>query len=137
MNKYTHEQLVKWLLERGTIKGGASTVTYQYAGSSGYTSGTTVAPTTTQAAITGTITAQVQMGDTDTTATITHNWGFSTTQTAQFFPTVSDKLTAAPTTALPSTITFNTNSIVITKASGTGSGFTSAFTLQKPHSINL
>ena len=109
----------------------ASTVTYQYP-----VSATTVAPTTTQAALTSLLTATVQYGDTDTTATITHNWGLTATQNTALMPVVGIQLTSAPTTAIPVTQgVLGTNTVTILKASATGSAVTVQVTLMRPHSI--
>lgn len=109
----------------------ASTVTYQYP-----VSATTVAPTTAQAGTTSIITASVQMGDTDTTATLTHNWGLTAGQNTALFPIYHAYLTNTPTTALPITVSaLGTNTVTLAKASATGSSVTTTVTLQRPHSI--
>ena len=111
----------------------ASTVTYGYSGGA---SASTVAPTAAQAATTTLLTCTVQFGDTDTTATITHNWGLSTTQNTALFPLISVALNSTPTTANPITVgVLGTNTVTILKASLTGSAGTVIVNLQKPHTI--
>jgi hypothetical protein len=128
--KPSHSELVQWLKDHGTIKGGASTVTY------GYPAVGTVAPTTAQAAIQNVLTCTVQFGDTDTTATITHNWGLSTTQNTALFPLVSIALSSTPTTAIPITLgVLGTNTVTVLKASAGGSAGTVTVNLMKPHSL--
>lgn len=109
----------------------ASTVTYQYP-----VSATTVAPTAAQAGTTSIITASVQLGDTDTTATVTHNWGMTAAQNTALFPNVNIQQSNTPTTAIPVVVaTLGTNTITLTKASATGSSTTVIVTVMKPHSI--
>ena len=132
--KPSHEQLQVWLQEHGTIKGGTATGTYGYAG--GVANNSTVAPTTAQAATANLLTCTVQFGDNDTTATITHNWGLSTTENTALFPIVSMVLSSTPTTALPITLgVLGTNTVTVLKSSATGSAGTVTVNLQKPHSI--
>ena len=112
----------------------SATVTYEYPA---VVAGTTVAPTTAQAAITTLITAEVQMGASDTVATLTHNWGLSTTQNSQLMPLVSFYPTNLDT-AIPfiTVSALGTNTITISKTNSAGTDGTWTFVLQKPHTIN-
>ena len=124
--KPTPEMLQAWLFEHA-MKGGASTVTY------GFPVAGTTAPSAAQAATQTHITATVQFGDTDTIATVTHNWGLSTTQNSAFFPEVDMQLNSSPTTAIPFILaTLGTNSVNITKASATGSAGTLIVHVRRP-----
>jgi hypothetical protein len=109
----------------------ASTVTYAYP-----VSGTT-APTATQSAAVNSLTAQVNFGDGDTTATVTHNWGLTTAQANNQWPWV-DYYWQNPGTAtctLQIALT-NTNAITVTKSNtSVGTGGTICVVLQRPHSI--
>jgi len=110
----------------------AATVTYGYPTAGG----TTVAPTTAVMATQTVLAATVQFGDADTTATITHNWGLSTTENTSLFPLVSMVLSSTPTTAIPITLgVLGTNTVTVLKSSATGSAGTVTVNLMKPHSI--
>lgn len=110
----------------------AATVTYGYP----TLGATTVAPTAAVMATQTTLAATVQFGDTDTTATITHNWALSAQENTSLFPLVSICPTSSPTTAIPITLgVLGTNTVTILKASATGSAGTVNVNLMKPHSI--
>jgi hypothetical protein len=83
------------------------------------------------------LTAQVNFGDTDTIATITHNWQLSTAQLANLWPTIKSYLNTNGGTLLPILTWALTNSVAvtITKVSATGSGGTTTVVLERPHSI--
>lgn len=69
----------------------AVTVTYSFKipAQLTYVTGTTIPPTAAQAAAITRIAALVNFGaDTDTTATLTHNWSFSASQLAEIRPVV-------------------------------------------------
>jgi hypothetical protein len=121
------------LLAAGLIGlAGTVVVTYDYP-----VSGTT-APTVVQTGPNGAnmVTATVFMADTDTTATITHNWGLPATAPGQLFP-VPIFFIQSPGTAEPiiSFVLTNTNAVVMNKVSATGSGGTYGVVLLRPHSI--
>jgi hypothetical protein len=112
------------------------TVTYGYAGAA---SNTTTAPTAAQSSMLNLITAQLALGDTETTANITHNWGLPASAPSMFFPIVSYVMQAnsGAQTAVPA-LTFswlNTNVLVVNKLNANLSGGTFILTLMRPHSI--
>lgn len=107
----------------------AAVVTYQYP-----VIGTT-APTAIQMFELSSLTAQVSMGDTDTTGAIVHNWGLTAAQNTALQPWLSYWL-QTPGTAIPIlSFALSTNSVTITKVSVTGSGGTYVVTLQRPNTI--
>jgi hypothetical protein len=108
----------------------AVTVTYAYP-----VAGAT-APTAAQALLVNSVTAQVNMADADTTATVTHNFGLAAADPANLFPLV-DINVSSPGTVVPilSVVLTNTNAVVINKVSAAGSGGTYNVLIQKPHSI--
>jgi hypothetical protein len=91
----------------------------------GYAGGI-VAPTAAQSANVNAIRAAVSMADTDTTATITHNWGLSAAQLAAGYPDLSFYVNSFGTANLPvmAVISFSlsANAVTITKLSATSSG---------------
>lgn len=114
------------------------TVTYAFAGAA---SGTTTAPTATQAAGLPAIVAQLAMGDTETTANITHNWGLGASAPSFFFPEVSyiAQANSGAQTQVPC-LTFswiNTNVLVVNKLNALLSGGTFIIYMRRPHSIGL
>jgi|SRR5215469_4895576 len=112
----------------------AVTITYQLPSA---VAGGTVAPTAAQAFYANTVGCQLSMADTDTTATITHSWGLTTTQSAQLQPFVITYL-QTPGTAVPIlSFSLAANTVVVTKATGAGSGGTYVVILQRPFSENL
>lgn len=112
---------------------GTAVVTYTYP-----VSGTTP-PTSAQMQNASTVRATVLMGDTDTTATLTHNFAHSTTGIAQLFPDVTFypvTLTSVSETSPPIvTVGLLTNSITITKISAVGSGGLWNFMLSRPSTL--
>ena len=117
------------------------TVTYQgfqtgQAFGGGYTGGTT-APTLAQSYQTQAVVAQVSMGDTETTATLTHNMAISTAALAALQPYIQWYL-ATPGTAVPilSFALTSGNVVTITKASATGSGGIYTVIVRRPWSAS-
>jgi len=110
-----------------------STVTYLYPGS-----GTNPA-TAAQAKAAVTQTVQVLFADADTTAVITHNYGYDTLALARGLPLVTlEELahTASGTLAAVLSVAKATNTITLTKNStATGSGGTWQVDIALPHSI--
>lgn len=82
-----------------------------------------------------TLTATVAMGDTDTTATITHNWALSTAEIANRFPIIIWNYVTPGTVAALLSFSRATNAVTVTKPSLTNSGGTYEFTLLRPHTI--
>lgn len=111
---------------------GVVTVTYEYpvSGSS--------APTAQKMLTLSLVTAVLNWGDTDTTATITHNMGITAAQLAQLFPFVSVyavALNGSPSAPPPFVSTLATNSITITKSSVTNSGGTFNVYIFRPNTV--
>ena len=80
-------------------------------------------------------TFQVGLGDTEVLATVTHNWSLSAALLAKGFPFLAyyqTTLGAAGTGIL--TFLFSANTLAINKTTGTGSGGTWTFVLQRPWS---
>jgi hypothetical protein len=109
---------------------GTATVTY-----AAPVSGTT-APTTTQMANQSSLTVQVLFGDSDTTATITHNMQVSAAALLRLQPWVQHYWNTSGSALASLIFTLATNTIVITKqGTSAGSGGTATFVVQRPHSI--
>jgi hypothetical protein len=74
-------------------------------------------------------------GDTDTTLTITHNWGLTTTALAYGQPWVQSypQATVAVTQSIAA-VTLATNSVTVNKNNLTGSGGIFSILLQRPFS---
>jgi hypothetical protein len=108
----------------------AVTVNYQYpvAGPS------TVPPTSAQVALLSAVTAQVIMGDTDTTAAITHNFGTSAANLGSLFPVpiVYANLLGTAPYQLAVSLT-NSNVVTLSKISQTGSNGTFNVVLLRPN----
>lgn len=113
---------------------GVSLFTYAYP-----VSGTTP-PTVAQTGPNGfnTVIGTAFFADADTTLTITHNWGFTSAQAAQFLPEVH-AVTQVSGTAPPLFIWNwgNTNAIVMSKAAGAGTGGTFTVYLHRPNTLTL
>lgn len=114
------------------------TVTYGFAGAA---SGTTTAPTAGQSSTLPAITCQLAMGDTETQAFITHNWGLPASAPSFFFPEINYlvQVNSGAQTQVPC-LTFswlNTNVLVVNKLNALLSGGTFVVYLRKPHSIGL
>jgi len=134
---------LRWVFGIGLSVAGTVTVTYSSFAAdnptpqfgTAYTGGT-VAPTAVQSAQVNRINATVSFTDTDTTITITHNWGMSAAQAAALEPDLIVYDTAlGSSNTTPSGITWsvsNTNSVVGTKANVAGSGRTISVTLRRP-----
>jgi hypothetical protein len=127
----------------GLASAGTVTVTYQtfqvpgggYGG--GYTRGTTP-PTTGQAAQVQAVVALVNIADTDTVITITHNMGISTAALAALQPYVHTYLQALTGTTGP-VLTYaltNSNVVTINHVSNTGTGGTYVVTVRRPWSAS-
>jgi len=107
-----------------------STVAYLYPGS-----GTTPA-TAAQARVAPVQTATVWFAAADTTATVTHNYGFDTTAIARGCPLVDVEQVTGGSVAQNVSVTKNTNNIVLTKNSvDTNSAGTVQVDIWLPHSI--
>jgi hypothetical protein len=105
------------------------TVTYTYP-----VAGAT-APTAAQARNRSMITGTIIMADGDTQVAVTHNWGLSAAELTDRFPWSTWNYVTPGTS--PALVSWSRTSNVITfqKASGTGTGGTYEFTLERPHSI--
>lgn len=115
------------------------TVTYCWPG--GATGPTTTNPTATQASQVNLQTAIVSMGDTETFALFTHNWGLPASFPTFLFPLIfyrqSDLGIGVQTfaAALTFNIVSSTNVITINKISSIGSGGSFIVTLMRPVSL--
>jgi hypothetical protein len=110
----------------------ASTAFYTYPVTGVPFTGTT-APTTAQALLFNSLAVTAFYGDTDTTLTITHNWGLSTTalQFSAPWVIVYPQTTAAVTVSL-AVVSLATNSLVLNKNSQSGSAGLFTVILQRP-----
>lgn len=114
------------------------TVTYCWPG--GSTGQSTTAPTAVQASQVTMMTAAVAIGDAETFALFTHNWGLSASFPSFLFPVIQYRQSdfgTGPSTQLGN-LTFNisnTNVITINKLAGVGNGGTFIVTLMRPHSL--
>jgi hypothetical protein len=109
----------------------ASTAYYNFTGLT-----TTVAPTTAQALGFNSLPVTAFFGDTDTTLTVTHNWGVSVTAyTTLLQPWLiwSAQQTAAVTVTL-AVVGYTANAITVNKNSQTSSGGLFTLLLQRPFS---
>lgn len=138
-----HIQLVPALLMLGTGIAGTVTVTYAsfQDGSGlhgGFTGGTT-APTQAQSATVNAVVAQVSMADTDTTATVTHNFGLTAAQAAALQPYITHYIQSLGSNTTAPVFTFaltNTNVITVNKVSNTGTGGTLVVIVRRPQTIS-
>jgi len=112
----------------------ASTAFYSYPVTGVQFTGTT-APTLAQALLFNSLPVTAFFGDTDTSLTITHNWGLSTTALAyqQPFVILYPQASAAVTVSL-AVVSLATNSITVNKNSLTGSGGIFTVILLRPFS---
>jgi len=101
----------------------------------GFFPGGTTAPTAGQAAQMNSLGATVFMADTDTTAIVIHNWLLTAAQVAALEPWIVWWWTSAGTTLLGMNFTSSSTNVIVTKASGTGSGGTFNVILQNPNSL--
>jgi hypothetical protein len=86
-----------------------------------------------------TVTAQVIMGDADTTAAVVHNMAVAGFGLGFGFPIVDFRLasqtgTTAVTTP-PNVVLTDSNTVTVSKTAATGSGFTSEIAIMRPNSI--
>ena len=96
----------------------------------------TFAPTAAQVQNVNTLTAQVTMGDTDTSAPIVTNFASSAGDLAELFPDVNAYQVTPPGTLMPVlTFALGANTVTMTKVSATGSNGTFNVTVARPHSI--
>jgi hypothetical protein len=108
---------------------GTATVTYLDPS----TAATTTPPSTTQAAHTPAVTAQIVLGDADTTATVTHDFQISTAQLALLRPWLRIVPLVIGTAYPALSWALNTNTVVITKGNTTtGSGGTYECVIERP-----
>ena len=102
---------------------------------------TTTAPTAAQASQLNEIYCQVFFADSDTAATITHNWGLPNSYPTWGWPQVfyNKSLGGGSDLSFATNFTFgltNTNSVTMTKIGlGTGQGGTYNVYLRRPHSL--
>jgi len=114
------------------------TVTYCWPG--GASGQSTTAPTQIQASAVSLQTAAVAIGDAETFAYFTHNWGLGASFPSFLFPLITYRqsdIGTGPSTALAA-LTFNianTNVVIINKVAGVGNGGTFIVTLMRPHSL--
>lgn len=114
------------------------TVTYCWPG--GASGQSTTAPTAYQASQVNMMTAAVAIGDAETFALFTHNWGLPASFPSFLFPVITYRqgdIGTGPSTQLGN-LTFNisnTNVITINKLAGVGNGGTFIVTLLKPTSL--
>lgn len=114
------------------------TVTYCWPG--GASGQSTTAPTAIQASQVNLQTALVAMGDSETFALFTHNWGLPASFPTFLFPLIhyhQADIGVGPSTQLGN-LTFNisnTNVITINKLAAVGSGGTFVVTLMRPHTL--
>jgi hypothetical protein len=120
-----------------SVLGGVPVVTYAYPVIG------TVAPTAAQAANATMLTATVFLDTSDTTTTVTHNWGISQANQNSLFPTIiltrsdaTGTVSGLVTATIPASSTTPANSITINKVStGAGTGGTHVVTLLRPHTL--
>lgn len=118
-----------FLLTLGPLVG-VVTVTYKYPVSG------LVAPTAQQVRVLSMVTATLNWGDTDTSATITHNFGLSSAELADLFPVpvvYAIALNGSPSAPAPFVNLTDGNTITITKSSVTNSGGTFNVVVFRPH----
>lgn len=95
----------------------------------------TVAPTAAQAFNANMLTATIVANDADTTAVVTHNWGLTTAQQNNLWPTIQ-WYTQLASTVVPIISWAITNSVAVTmtKVSASGSNGTYVVILMRPQS---
>lgn len=116
----------------------AVTTTYSFRVPGGTdVAGATTAPTVTQASKVTRIAAQVIFGaDSDTTATVTHNFQTSTGDLAQLMPqTILNQSGAGTGPSVILVTRTDSVSVTLTKGTGAGSACTCEVVISKPHTI--
>ncbi len=100
----------------------------------------TTAPTAAQASAVTLQTALIAMGDAETFAQFTHNWGLPASFPSFLFPLIfyrQSDIGVGPSTQLAA-LTFaiaNTNVVTVLKVAGLGNGGSFIVTLMRPHSL--
>jgi hypothetical protein len=125
------QKAILWALTSLSVLAGAVTVTYKTP-----VSGLT-APTAAQVYGLGLISAVLEIGDTDTSAVITHNFGLDANELASRFPIVVMNPTAGGTVFPQFTIAKATNSVTLTKASASGTGGSFDVFILRPHTNQI
>ena len=116
-----------WIFSALSFAMGTATINYKYPVSA------SIAPTAQQVYGLGVVTAQVNFGDTDVSAVVTHNFGLSANELADLFPVVIVDPTASGTTFPQFTFTKATNAVTIAKASTAGTGGLFDVIILRPH----
>ena len=95
-------------------------------------------PTSAQAVSCNTQINRCVFADGDTTLALTHNWGLTATQLAQFLPLITWYIQNPGVTApVVSFALTDSNTVTMAKVGTTGSGGTFVVTLQRPQSMTL
>jgi len=95
-------------------------------------------PTSAQAVSCNTQINRCIFADGDTTLTLTHNWGLTAAQLAQFLPIISYYAQNSGVSA--NTLSFaltDSNTVTVTRAATTGGGGTFVVSLYRPYSATL
>lgn len=128
-NPVSHQVIVMVMSGLGLLAGSTVIQTYPIAGTF---------PTSQQAVSCNTQIARVVMGDTDTIAVLTHNWGLTAAQAAQFLPLIKWYVENIGATFPPVSFTLtDTNTVSVNKVATTGSGCTLVVALERPLSSTL
>jgi hypothetical protein len=116
-----------WMFSALSFAAGTAVINYKYPVSA------SIAPTAQQVYGLGVVTAQVNFGDTDASAVVTHNFGLSANELADLFPAVIVDPTASGTTFPQFTFTKAANTVTINKASTSGTGGLFDVIILRPH----
>ncbi len=134
---YQRKRWRKALLNFWPSEAGYTTVYCWPGGASGQS---TTAPTAAQASAVTLQTALVAIGDAETFAQFTHNWGLPASFPSFLFPLIfyrQSDIGVGPSTQLAA-LTFaiaNTNVVTVLKVAGLGNGGSFIVTLMRPHSL--
>lgn len=97
--------------------------------------GGNTAPTAAQAANLNSLVSTVVFIDTDTTATIIHNWGLNAAQLLAGQPWISSYWSVLGTVPVQVSFAVSNTNVIITKASAAGSNGTLVVILENPNSL--
>jgi len=142
-----HPHALLLILSMLSVVAGVPVVTYQFQLPPLGTVSSTTAPTAAQAANITVLVAQVFMDTSDTTTTITHNWGLGLLNQDYFYPIIVPYFNNLATQgtgvtgpgiafSLPAASTTPANSVTVTKnGTGANTGCTFTVVLLKPHTL--
>ena len=133
------ETIARFVLHHGMLSVplfGVVTITYEFFITNNLQSGTTP-PTQAQALNENMLNATLNWADSDTTATLTHNWNLSAAEQSALLPIVSvmPAQSNTGTTVVAVSLPQGTNAVTLTKLANVGSGGTVVVYMLRPNSL--